>query len=204
MVAGVWFLCIYTAFVLARVAKKYCAQYAWYAGLIYLTMGVQLYCLYLGGLLHFTSALPLHLCSFSAVLSLPALMTKKPALCRFLNRLGRLGGVVALLFPAPLITTNALLSVSSFYFLHGLLVFLPIYSYNKERGRLGASMLAGALVFFAALVNALEGTNFLFLELVPTGTPFAPLNAIHPSLRAALLLMFFLAVLIPNGYPKRR
>lgn len=175
-----------------------------YGVLILLCMAGQLLCLLKDGLLSVYTALPLHLCSFSGLLAWPALCFNKPFLSRFLNRLGRAGAALALLFPAPLKTSLPFFSEGCFYLLHTLLVFLPLSFYNRDEGAWGAVLLALALVLLALTVDAALGANYLFLREIAQGTPFGFLNDVSPGVRAALFFVLMAAVLLPNQVLKRR
>lgn len=72
------------------------------------------------------TGLPLHVCGFSGVLTLPALTLKTPALSRFFRRAASPCALLALLFPAVYPTRFMLLGEISFFLLHSLLLSLPL------------------------------------------------------------------------------
>ena len=199
MFSILWSMSLYAAFALGRWARRAPSRgkYALYGALILLSMAGQLLCLSSSGLLSPQTALPLHLCSFSGVLALPALLGNGRGAARFLNRLGRLGAALALLFPAPLQTRVPALSDGLFYLTHALLIFLPL---KKERGgALGGALLALLLVSLACAADAALNANYLFLRRFPAGAPHFGLAAWPLLSRAALFAGLMLIVLIPDG-----
>lgn len=189
-----WSVFLYSAFALGRWARRAPSRgrSTLYRALIWLSMAGQLLCLSNSGLLVPQTALPLHLCSFSGVLSL----FRGKGVTRFLNRLGRVGAALALLFPAPLQTNVPLLSDGLFCLTHALLLFLPLE--RREGGAFTAALLALALVLLAYAADMRLDANYLFLRRFPIGVPEA-VNGWTPFTRAIAALGLMLIILIPDG-----
>lgn len=156
-----------------------------YGALPLFFMAGQLLCLRADGLMNARTALPLHLCGFSGLLCLPATLGSE-ACARFLRRLGVMGALTALCFPAMLTASHPILTALCFYLLHAFILFFPLAAPKKNGGRSGALLIAALLLACAALTDAALGANYLFLRVIPTGTPFSFLAALSPALRAAL------------------
>lgn len=157
-------------------------------------MAGQTLLLYLDGNLSVLTALPLHLCSFSGILCLPAMMGFEGA-CRFLRRLGVPGALAALLFPAMLASSRPVLSSMCFFLLHALLLFSPLAMPRAGAGGKGALLLALALLALALAANLLFGANYLFLRAIPDGTPFSFLSVLPTPARAGLWAALMVAAL---------
>ena len=121
-------------------------------------------------------ALPLHLCSVSALcaLALPAQGGQRRL--DFLGYLGMPGALLALIFPAPAVSRWQALLNASYYTTHALILVMPLCLMAAgrcvRRGRalplfLGMQGLALAAFF----VNGKLGTDYLFLMAPPAGTP---------------------------------
>ncbi|NCB05309.1 MAG: TIGR02206 family membrane protein [Clostridia bacterium] len=156
----------------------YRAGCALLCGMLAVSMGTQLWILGLNGLLSVDTALPLHLCSFSAVLALPMLLFKSQRLLAFELYLGAPGALLALCFPAMLQCEQQFWMAVSFYQLHALIVCAPLlllWSHpqpmpDDPRSTL---VLGNAYLLLVSLFNRLFGTNYLFLRRAPLGTPLA-------------------------------
>ena len=162
-------------------------------------MGMQLAALAADGLLTLQTALPLHLCSFSAVVAIPALLLRARAACAWLWLLGAPCALLALLFPAVLRTSRPVLTELGFYQLHAALLCAPLYLRlawrapppADPRGALlgGLALMAGVAAF-----DRWTGCNYLFLLRAPPGTPLAALAANGPAQYAASLAMAGMAL----------
>ncbi|MDR3051500.1 MAG: TIGR02206 family membrane protein [Oscillospiraceae bacterium] len=120
--------------------------------------------------------LPLHLCSLSALLTLPVLARARQACLNFCWYLGLPGAAMALLFPAIEPSGQPHIMATAFFLTHGLIVFAPLLCAARgqwpRRRAMGPALLAGNL--FLALVygaDRLLGANYMFLLWPPAGTP---------------------------------
>ena len=121
-------------------------------------------------------AVPLHLCSVSAIAAAGLACASNQSLLNFLWYLGMPGALLALLFPAPASSVCQPLLNSSYLMTHALILAIPLfkmaYGMRPQPGKtpqmmLSLIVLSGA----AALVNGMFGTDFLFLSAPPAGTP---------------------------------
>jgi len=143
--------------------------------LLFLSMGCTEVLLLLQG--RWREAVPLHLCSISALCALAAAWgAKKPGIIDFLWYLGLPGALLALLFPAPAQSACQQLFNGSYVITHSLIVLILLSVMRSGQlprpGRTDRMMLAlqgiGLAAFF---VNEVLNTNFLFLGGPPAGTP---------------------------------
>lgn len=121
-------------------------------------------------------AIPLHLCSLSALSALALARRPRAALLDFLWYLGMPGALLALLFPAPAVSRWQALLNLSYFTTHALILLIPLCAMTMgERPRAGrtpAMMAALQGIALAAFwVNQRLGTDFLFLMAPPAGTP---------------------------------
>lgn len=121
-------------------------------------------------------AIPLHLCSLSALAALRLAMGRQPAQLDFLWYLGMPGALLALLFPAPAVSRWQALLDASYYATHTLILIVPAVCMalgeRPRAGRAPAMMIALQGIALAAFaVNLALGTDFLFLMAPPAGTP---------------------------------
>ncbi len=163
-------------------------------------MAAQEVLLLRAGLLTWRTGLPLHLCSFMGLLTLPMLLTGRPLLRNLSFYLGLPGAGLALLFPSIIRTPWPGLTALMFYLLHVLLVlapFLPISQGWRPRpvgalAALGVLMLLGLCVMG---VNQITGGNYLFLAGPVSGTPLTALARWGLDVYRALLLLLCAAAL---------
>ena len=110
-------------------------------------------------------AVPLHLCSVSALLAAVLSFKKSPAILDFLWYLGMPGAVLALIFPAPASSV-----------MQPLFAAIPLTAFamgeEPRRGTAPTQLMAlQALALTAFFVNRALGTDFLFLAAPPQDTP---------------------------------
>ena len=103
-------------------------------------------------------AVPLHLCSVSALLAAVLSFKKSPAILDFLWYLGMPGAVLALIFPAPASSVMQPLFTAGYVVTHAMIAAIPL-------------MVLQALALAAFFVNRALGTDFLFLAAPPQDTP---------------------------------
>ena len=149
-------------------------------------------------------AIPLHLCSVSAIAALIAAAGARGDTLNFLWYLGMPGAALALIFPAPAMSRCQGLFNAAYAATHLLIVFIPaaiIALGDRPKPRLAARMMAllqgiALLAFFA---NEALGTNFLFLSLPAAGTPLEALYAMgYPVYLLVLEGMMFLVCLVQS------
>lgn len=121
-------------------------------------------------------ALPLHLCSISALAAVCLSVRKQAGLLDFLWYLGMPGALLALIFPAPAVSRWQGLFNVSYAVTHAMILVIPMLCMHmgeKPRGgqtlRMMAVLQGAALA--ASLTNHMLGTDFLFLSAPPAGTP---------------------------------
>ena len=212
MLYGIPLICLAAAWLFRRQGVTRAHRTLWIT-LAYLSMFAQSAALLYDGQWSVKTGLPLHVCGFSGVMSLPALTRQTPALSRFMRRVAMPGALLALLFPAVFPTRLMTLSEISFFLLHSLLLSLPLLLSRKgmdagplrrarESGATGMYRLCLALLAAAIAVNARFQANYLFLRSLPPGAPFEALNACPDGLRA--LAAFALAVALSYAGGKRQ
>lgn len=135
-------------------------------------------------------ALPLHLCSLSALCALALPAAGGQGRLDFLFYLGMPGALLALLFPAPALSRWQALLDASYYTTHALILVMPLACLAAGRRirrgralRLFCTMQGVALCAYA--VNLRLGTDYLFLMAPPAGTP---LEAVYACGRIPYLL----------------
>lgn len=138
----------------------------------------------------FAEAIPLHLCSIASGVALLVALGARGTALDFLWYLGMPGAALALLFPAPAISRWQALFDASYVATHALILLIPALAMLRgdwpRRGRALRMMLLLQIVALAAhTVNRALGTDFLFLEAPPLGTP---LEGVFSWGRAAYLL----------------
>lgn len=160
-------------------AQRRYRRAAWLlGGVTILAMAVQEAVLLAAGQLSWATGLPLHLCSLTGVLILPALLTRHEWLLHAALYAGVPGAVLALLFPAVLDTPWPLLTALAFHTMHACIpaaVLLPLGMgwRPKPVGAAQAGAILAAAGCAALTVNRLTGGNYLFLSGAIGGTPLA-------------------------------
>ena len=147
--------------------------------LLLASMGVTLGLLLVQG--RWREALPLHLCSVSALAAAALAFAGRTWLLDYLWYLGMPGAVLALLFPAPAVSRWQTAMNLSYAATHMLIVLIPlcrlIQGMRPRKGLALLMMLAmQALAAIACCANAVLGTDFLFLAAPPAA---APLEAVY-------------------------
>lgn len=141
------------------------------------SMGCQLYLLWLDDLLSLQTALPLHLCSMMAVLCIPLCFDGFQAGYSLLLLLGMPGALLALCFPAVVDSSHPLLMRMAFLRLHVLIVAVAVFLWSQKKplpeDPRRAFLLGNGFLLLVACINNLIGSNYLFLKAAPTGTPLA-------------------------------
>ena len=121
-------------------------------------------------------ALPLHLCSLSALLALAVSVGADGFALDFLWYLGMPAAAAALVFPAPAMSRYQMLMNLSYAVTHLLIIVIPVLTVlsgrrpGRRRGRMMLLYLAAAAVPVYA-VNRMLGTDYMFLSAPPSGTP---------------------------------
>lgn len=165
-----------------------------------LSLSVTLGLLVLEG--RWQEALPLHLCSVSALCALMLAFSFRQPLLDFLWYLGMPGAVLALLFPAPALSRWQHLLNLSYVVTHALILIIPaacmLRGAAPRSGRASKMMLAlTALALAAVMANRQLGTDFLFLSAPPAGTPLEIVFKLgYPAYLTTLWLMMLLVCLV--------
>lgn len=148
-------------------------------------------------------AIPLHLCSLSALAALFLPFGAHALLLDFLWYLGIPGALLALIFPAPALSRWQTLLNLSYTATHALIVILPcaamVRGARPRRGRAPQMMiLLQGLALLAFAVNRRLGTDFMFLMAPPAGTPLERVYAwgYFPYLLALEGIMLAVSVLM--------
>ena len=175
------------------------------------SLGVTLALLLMEG--RWREAIPLHLCSLSALVAIWLAFSSRQALLDFLWYLGMPGAALALAFPAPAVSGHQALLDASYIVTHALILVIPSLCMARgmrpQKGKSRAMM--GMLLVIAAVAGAVNrrlGTDFLFLAAPPAGTPLeAVFDAGYPAYLAFLFAMMLALCLIMDalaGGGKRR
>ena len=151
-------------------------------GLIWAAMLTQEIILLAAGLLNWRTGLPLHLCSLTGLIILPALTSESNTLWQMTLYLGMPGALMALLFPSVVETPWPQLTALAFHTMHALVFLAPLLplglGWRPDAGGALCSWLAVMVLGLAVLaVNALLGSNYLFLGWPVEGTPLTALAA---------------------------
>ena len=151
-------------------------------GLIWAAMLTQEIILLGAGLLNWRTGLPLHLCSLTGLIILPALTSESNTLWQMTLYLGMPGALMALLFPSVVETPWPQLTALAFHTMHALVFLAPLLplglGWRPDAGGALCSWLAVMVLGLAVLaVNALLGSNYLFLGWPVEGTPLTALAA---------------------------
>lgn len=123
-----------------------------------------------------SEALPLHLCSLSAVAALCLALGARGLALDFLWYLGIPGALLALAFPAPALSRWQTLLNLSYVITHALIVLIPCAAMARgdfpRTGRAAQMMiLLQGFALLAFAVNRRLNTDFMFLMAPPAGTP---------------------------------
>lgn len=138
------------------------------------SLGVTVTLLVLQG--RWREAIPLHLCSLSALAALVLAFLPRQFFLDFLWYLGMPGAALALMFPAPAVSRCQALLDMSYAVTHALILVIPACCMARGmRPRRGKSpVMMGILLIIASAAGAVNrrlGTDFLFLAAPPAGTP---------------------------------
>ena len=180
--------------------------------LLCVSLGATLALLLLEG--RWREAIPLHLCSLSALSAIWLAFFPRQALLDFLWYLGMPGAALALLFPAPAVSRLQALLDASYVVTHALILVIPAVrmacGMRPQRGRSLAMM--GTLLVIAAVAGAVNrrlGTDFLFLAAPPAGTPLEAVFDAGYAIYLAFLLSMMLALCLTmdalaGGWKRRK
>ena len=180
--------------------------------LLCVSLGATLALLLLEG--RWREAIPLHLCSLSALSAIWLAFFPRQALLDFLWYLGMPGAALALLFPAPAVSRLQALLDASYVVTHALILVIPAVRMARgmrpKRGRSLAMM--GTLLVIAAVAGAVNrrlGTDFLFLAAPPAGTPLEAVFDAGYAIYLAFLFSMMLALCLTmdalaGGWKRRK
>lgn len=150
-------------------------------------------------------ALPLHLCSLSALAALGTAFGVRGMALDFLWYLGMPCALLALIFPAPAISRWQGLLNSSYAATHALIVLIPAFLIKRgcwpRRGYAPqVIMLLCAVALPTYWINRALGTDFMFLMAPPAGTPLESMFRLGAFAYYASLCALVLAVCtVMNG-----
>ena len=159
-------------------------------------------------------AIPLHLCSLSALAAIWLAFSPRQALLDSLWYLGMPGAALALVFPAPAVSGLQALLDASYIVTHALILVIPSLRMARgmrpQRGRSLAMM--GMLLVIAAVAGAVNrwlGTDFLFLAAPPAGTPLEAVFEAGYAVYLAFLFAMMLALCLimdalAGGWKRRK
>ena len=180
--------------------------------LLCVSLGATLALLLLEG--RWREAIPLHLCSLSALSAIWLAFFPRQALLDFLWYLGMPGAALALLFPAPAVSRLQALLDASYVVTLALILVIPAVrmacGMRPQRGRSLAMM--GTLLVIAAVAGAVNrrlGTDFLFLAAPPAGTPLEAVFDAGYAIYLAFLFSMMLALCLTmdalaGGWKRRK
>lgn len=144
-------------------------------------------------------ALPLHLCSVSAMLAAWLSVRESQTALDFLWYLGMAGAALALIFPAPAVSRWQAVFNISYAVTHAMAIAVPLLAIaggmrpRMDGGfRAMTQLLALAALAFAA--NDVLGTDFLFLAAPPAGTPLVAVYGLGKGIYYAFLAGMMAAV----------
>ena len=178
-------------------------------------MGVMILCSMAGTTLmlalqgRIQEAVPLHLCSVSALAAAMLAFVPVPGIVDFLWLLGMPGAVLALVFPAPAVSRWQTLFTACYVLTHALIVLIGLSALAMgewpRAGRAPRMLVAlQALAVTAFFANRALGTDFLFLAAPPSGTPLEWIYRADYGLYIAFLQgMMVLLALLMEGAGKR-
>ena len=178
-------------------------------------MGVMILCSMAGTTLmlalqgRIQEAVPLHLCSVSALAAAMLAFVPVPGSVDFLWLLGMPGAVLALVFPAPAVSRWQTLFTACYVLTHALIVLIGLSALAMREwpraGRVPQMLTAlQALAVTAFFANRALGTDFLFLAAPPGGTPLDWIYRADYGLYIAFLQgMMALLALLMEGAGKR-
>lgn len=178
-------------------------------------MGVMILCSMAGTTLmlalqgRIQEAVPLHLCSVSALAAAMLAFVPAPGIVDFLWLLGMPGAVLALVFPAPAVSRWQTLFTACYVLTHALIVLIGLSALAMREwpraGRVPRMLTAlQALAVTAFFANRALGTDFLFLAAPPGGTPLEWIYRADYGLYIAFLQgMMALLALLMEGAGKR-
>lgn len=141
------------------------------------SMGSQLWLLWLDNQLTLHTGLPLHLCGMMAVLCVPLSWFPQAAGYHLLLLLGVPGALLALCFPSVVQSSHPLLMRIAFLRLHILILAVAAYIWAQKKpppaDARRAFLMGNGFLVFTACINSILGSNYLFLRAAPSGTPLA-------------------------------
>ena len=168
-------------------------------GGVWMGIAAQEALLLLAGPLTPATALPLHLCSITGLLTLPALLTRRDALLHILLYAGLPGAVLALLFPAVAQSPWPVSMAFFFCLTHGGIALAPLLPLclgwrPRPRGAAQSFLFLLTAAIAASVANRMTGGNYLFLAGPVAGTPLTALS--QWGMGAYRLLLVLLAALV--------
>ena len=146
------------------------------AALLFALMAAQIAMVAISGASLLRNALPFHLCSFTALLTIPMLARRDDTLFQFCFCLGMPGAVTALIFPVVGYSPWPIPARMMFIAIHSIIFFAPALMFAaghrpRKTAALPVLLIGNILMFCAVIANAMLDTNYMFLAVAPNGTP---------------------------------
>ncbi|MDR2504713.1 MAG: TIGR02206 family membrane protein [Oscillospiraceae bacterium] len=143
---------------------------------LFVLLAIQLAMVWASGASLLRNALPFHLCSFTAILTIPMLLRRDDRLFQFNFCLGMPGALMALIFPTVGYSPWPVPARMLFIAIHSIIFFSPILMYvcghrTRRRSAFIVMAIGNVLMVGALAANHLLNTNYMFLSNAPQGTP---------------------------------
>ena len=176
----------------------------------------NIYLLFITKTRSINNSLPLSLCRASVILSALALVTRKPFFIRRAIYLGISGGIQSILTP-DFSYWNTLYITFDYYFVHGMLIFIPIFliyimKFRLEKFSSIKAFLYGNLLLAVIFpLNFMIGSNYMYLREKPlvdnillVGNRPWYIIAFEVAAIIHILMMDIIFRIIPNYLDKKR
>ena len=161
-------------------------------------------------------SLPLSLCRASIILSALALILRKPFFIQWAVYLGISGGIQSILTP-DFSYGNSLFLTFDYYFVHGMLIFIPIFLIYSMKFRLQkfssikTFLYGNVMLAIIFPLNFLIGSNYMYLKEKPLVNNILLVGnwpwyiiAFEVAAIIHILIMDVIFRIIPNHLDKKR
>ncbi|MEI6352353.1 MAG: TIGR02206 family membrane protein [Candidatus Nomurabacteria bacterium] len=169
------FLIVFALLISKKIKKDNLVKYFKYFGYLILIqiLFTQIYLFYVHQTWSFENSLPLSLCRASIIFAALALINKKIFFVEWSVYLGISGGIQSILTP-DLSFGNTSYIIFDYYFVHGLLLFVPIfliyiYKFKLEKfSSLKAILYGNIMMLIVFPLNYIFNSNYMYLKIKPT------------------------------------
>ena len=164
----------------------------------------------------FHDSLPLSLCRASIILSALALITRKHFFIQRAVYLGISGGIQSILTP-DFSYGNTLYILFDYYFVHGMLIFIPIFLIYSMKFRLNkfssikAFLYGNILLAIIFPLNFIIGSNYMYLKEKPLVNNILLIGnrpwyilAFEVAAIIHILIMDIIFRILPNHFDRRK